>query len=569
MTASRCCRIGAAACALFLFSLSAAAAVNLRIEDVAGNPGESVEAGLFLTLSNEDAPTVLILFIAYDPAYLAPATTFYGGTSPVKLATALTQAGFTSDAQVYDQGVLAIAILGTGANTLPPSSTVPMLNIAFDIKPTAPVNISVLLNGLAPDEPVEINGVFSASSAANAASSSLTVNFTDGAVVVGCVPRAEAPANVTATQDRPDGVLVAWPAVAGAGAEYRVYRSTTAAFVTAEPVGNAWSQQTSFLDTTAAAPATPGNAGCACPAPEPVITTYYYWVVARTAAGCTGDPSATPAQGSRSAAKFAPEAATTQANALPAERNADGLRLAPADAPLAVRLTAAEALRPESIVGSLAGVDLADFTLEQLPGAGPQDVWLRATPVASWPEDRPLYFAARGETLSGAAVGVVAGFIASAAGSEKAVGLEALEPADLPFLEGGLNAPYRLQPEGVYDAPQTVRIPVPAGERPEDLRVYYFDGADGAATWHDAQAVAGWLAGAPVVDAQGAYIVIEARHSGIFQLGLRDTTPKTSAAAMPPFGWTPGLRGDALLVGGLFLAGLVATARYRHRAQRA
>lgn len=572
MTSSPGYRIWAAACALLVFTLNAAAAVNLRLDDVVGNPGDIVEAPLFLPANQTDTPTTLQLFIAYDPAHVTPATTFYqGGTSPVLPSAALTAAGIGVDSEVFAQGVISIVVFGLAAPAIPVSNGTPLLQIAFQIKPTAPLNISVLLNGLTAAEPVEINGEDSFCTAADADADPLTVNFTDGAVVVGCVPRANAPTGVTATQNRADGVLIAWTPVAGDGAEYRVYRSTTAAFITAEPLSATWSPQTSFLDTTAAAPATPDNAGCACPAPEPVVTYYYYWVVARTAAGCTGDPSATPVQGARSAAKFAPDPATTQASALPSARNEDGLRPVAADSALAVRLTAENALRPGSITGSIAGVEAADYVLEQIEGAGPNDLWLRATPVQSWPVETPLHFTVHGQTVTGEAASVVVSFIASEPADKAAAGLVALDPAELPFLEVGLNAPYRLQPEGVYDAPQAALLPIPAGERPQDVVVYYFDGADGASAWHPADAVTGWLASAPVVIQQdgAAFVQIEARHSAVVQLGLREAAPQENAAAMPPFGWTPALRGDALILCALLLAGLVAAARHRVKIHRA
>lgn len=551
-----------------LLAATAQATVTLRIDDVAGNPGDVVESSLFMTTSGGDAPTVLQLFITYDPAYVVPDATFYqDGTSPLQPSAALLGAGIGVQSEIFSAGVLSVVVFGLASPVIPASAANPILNIAFLIKATAPDNISVNIDGRTASEPVDVNGTPSFCTAANAASASLTVAFNDGAIVVGCVPQAAAPTNVTASLDRADGVLVAWAANSGSGNEYRVFRSLTPAFVTAEPLGTTWTAQTSYLDTTAAAPTTPDGAGCTCPAPDPVVTTYYYWVVARTAAGCAGDPSQTPAQGARSAAKFAPESSPASVTSIPGKRDADGLRPVAADGALAVRLIAADALDATQIWGQVHGVDAAEYTLDELPGAGPGDVWLRATPKSVWPEVGPLYFEAGGQTVTGAPVeGVVVGFVVTPAGKDAGDGLQAVDPATLPFLENGLNAPYALLPEGVYDAPRRVLIPVPAGEDAQTLNVYYLNDVDGAATWHAWSAVPGWLDAAPeVVNVNGAaYLAIAARHSGVLQLGLPETAA-TASAAMPPFAWTPGQRGDSLLAALLLGVGFLVSARLRRR----
>lgn len=545
-----------AVCAVLALAATVPAEVVLTLDAVPGNVGETVELGLRLAAAGGSVPTTMVLFITYDAARVAPAVDFYGaGRGPARATPALTAAGKQVDAEVFPQGVVSLAVLGTGATAIPSGL---VINLAFEILSGSPEGISVAIDGREANEPVQINGVDSFSTAANASSQSLPLRFNDGAVIVGCTPRAGAPSGVAATTGRADGVLVTWSGVANPGATYRVFRGVINDFSAAQPLGVGETAQTNFLDTTAAAPELPEGAGCACPGPEPVVTTYFYWVVARTEAGCTGNPGG-PAQGARGGAKTTPAAGEAQSDVLPGRvAGADIREVAPGD-PVAVRLpaplAAADAEIPELARGA--------YRLERVR-RDDGSLWIRAVPASEWPAGRVFHLRAWGRDADGRRVGPVAHAFRAGDRPELARGarVEPVEAGAYPYLEVGVNAVWRLGPETVYDAPRAFLVPVPSDEDPRALLAYrYLDGG-AAAGWYPAARVRGWLAGEPTLHREGGrvYLRLEVWEGGVVQLGTRDTPrPEARAAALPA------LRGD--LVVGLLAALAVCAAARRGRAR--
>ena len=107
---------------------------------------------------------------------------------------------------------------------------------------------------------------------------------------VPCAP-PPAPIGLTASDGtNPDAIEIAWEAVAGANVEYQIFRNTTDDPAGASPISD-WISDTTFLDTTAAAP-TPGPLNCSG---QPILSfnTHYYWIPAREAgAFCASELSA-------------------------------------------------------------------------------------------------------------------------------------------------------------------------------------------------------------------------------------------------------------------------------------
>ena len=307
---------------LALLSFAAAApaqtvgSVTVALGEGTTNAGDTVEIPVFLTTGAEK-PSVLVLFIEYDHTKLAPFLGFYEFTyteldgtpaldedgnaivltSAVRPNPALDALGKVVSTGVnpdgnqignLPDGVFSLAVLGL--DTAIPDGEI--LTIAFEVLEAAQPNDSLTIRGVPADDPILIpneNGFYEefASSASTGTGQRLTVNHTDGLVQIGC-DAAETPANVTATRNRADGVLVSWTPVTDATGvpEYRVFRGALADVNTAVPIGSAWQTETSFLDITAAVPIIVGEGGCAG-APDTVVTEYYYWVKARTAdVGC-------------------------------------------------------------------------------------------------------------------------------------------------------------------------------------------------------------------------------------------------------------------------------------------
>lgn len=304
--------------------------ITLDVATATGNPDGTVEIEVGLT-SGEHSPATLIVFIAFDPEVLAldeeafeivltdsfgnPILDNLGNTLfrrvPVRPSATIPEDKGIDYDLMAEEGLAGVSIAGIN-NTLIPDGE--LFTIAFRILDTAPENMATTLDG------IDSNSAFIIGEQSFASSAAVTVevddgaggtvseiaNFevaiTDGEVEVGCTP-AETPSGVTATTGASDGVTVAWDAIATAGAEYRVFRSTTNDGASAVALGDRWQPETDFLDITALLPRVVGADACNPGVQQPV--TYFYWVKSRSASGCESDLSATPATGSRGASKAA------------------------------------------------------------------------------------------------------------------------------------------------------------------------------------------------------------------------------------------------------------------------
>ncbi|MBI2423369.1 MAG: hypothetical protein HYV27_11120 [Candidatus Hydrogenedentes bacterium] len=302
--------------------------ITLTVGAATGNPGAIVEVTVSLA-SGEDSPATLILFIEFDPDVLAldedayeivltdsfgnPILDDLGNTlfrrAPVRPSAILPEDKGIDYDLMADAGLAGVFIGGIN-NTLLPDGE--LVTAAFRILAGAPENTTAPLDGIDSNSAVIIGEQSFSSSAAVTVRVSdgaggmvdveagFDVLITDGAVEVGCTA-AEAPTGLTATTGAADGVTLEWDAVATAGAEYRVFRSETNNSATAVPLGDQWQTETDFLDITALLPRVVGRDACNPEVSTPV--SYFYWVKARSATGCESAFSATPATGSRGAAK--------------------------------------------------------------------------------------------------------------------------------------------------------------------------------------------------------------------------------------------------------------------------
>ena len=311
-----------AVCAVFCLGMATMAAaqdgsaITIALGDAVANVGDTVEVPVYLT-AGAAAPTVLILFIRYDPDKLAPFPEYYefiftdalgnpevdenGNTITVESAVRpepsleaadkLVETGVLPDgvqSGFLPPGVFSIGVFGFDFEQVPiPEGK--LFTIAFEVLDGAVLGETLVIEGVGMDNPVQVTGEDGQggpiaqeafSTASDGSAIRITVNPVDGNVVLGCTP-ADTPSNAAATQNRADGVLVTWAAIADQDAEYRVFRSTLADVNTAVPLGDAWQIGTEFLDITAAVPL---NIGGGCGA-NSVVTDYYYWVKARSS-GC-------------------------------------------------------------------------------------------------------------------------------------------------------------------------------------------------------------------------------------------------------------------------------------------
>lgn len=302
--------------------------ITLRLGATTSQPGGSVEvtvtmeAGLAL-------PESIILFLAYDPAVLTPIEDYYERVlrnplsgepildneqntqfirSALNPSENLRASGKSIDSETYgDSGVIGVSIQGLNRTEITPGA---LLNIAFAVDAgvldgtlTEVLGVSTGAEVLIPDGNGGVTAV-STSAARSVETPSgefevvdVSYRFVGVDVGIGCIA-PNAPANLTATQNRPDMVFLTWNAVAGTGIEYRVFRGTTNNPAAAAPIGEGWQTAISFEDITARVPETVPGEGCN---PQPIVEVvrYFYWVQARSEEGCESNLNATPALGFR------------------------------------------------------------------------------------------------------------------------------------------------------------------------------------------------------------------------------------------------------------------------------
>ncbi|MCF6285831.1 MAG: hypothetical protein L3K26_11625, partial [Candidatus Hydrogenedentes bacterium] len=222
---------------------------------------------------------------------------------------AVTGAGKTVDSEVFlEEGVVGVSVTGLNSTSIPEGL---LFTVAFSVGGALSNGIMTDVIGLNDGNAILVpdgsGGVVAASTSASrstengASAVAVSYGFEDLVVSIGCNP-PEVPANITATQNRSNDVLVGWSAVATTGAEYRVYRNTTDNSASAVALGTVWQSSTTFTDITAQVPEVIAGDGCTVPDQVSEVH-YFYWVKARTVDGCQGDLSATSAEGFRVSAK--------------------------------------------------------------------------------------------------------------------------------------------------------------------------------------------------------------------------------------------------------------------------
>jgi hypothetical protein len=104
------------------------------------------------------------------------------------------------------------------------------------------------------------------------------------------------------------------------------------------------------------------------------------------------------------------------------------------------------------------------------------------------------------------------------------------------WLANAAGEVYRLHPEGVYDHPVVVQLPVPEGFQADELSIYYFSTSERHPEWFGIESVTGLEAPESrkvvVIDGQ-EYIEIALNHSAVVQLGVPNETSVASLGALP------------------------------------
>jgi len=253
------------------------------------------------------------------------------------------------------------------------------------------------------------------------------------------------------------------------------------------------------------------------------------------------------------------EAKTVYEAVIPFTKVEDGLRAAHADSVLAIRLRSEAEIDPESIWGPVPNYTDDEVTAEWQPvvEGDLRDVWVIFRPNETWYLDEVISVTVGAETVSGEPVEPVtfqfrteseedyfervtepvepvwqpqydedfdaAGLDLTAESTDTAVLTPAGEQTASTRLSDGLDAPFTIGPERVYDTPQRVWLPVPEDVDPDEVRLYYYHPTGDDRGWYPAETVAGWLVPDSYLelDIDGTtYLGFLVRHAGIVQLGI-------------------------------------------------
>jgi len=196
---------------------------------------------------------------------------------------------------------------------------------------------------------------------------------------------------------------------------------------------------------------------------------------------------------------------------------------------LAIRLRSEAEIDPDSIWGPVPDYTEDEATVEWQPvGEGDlRDVWVIFRPKETWYLDEVISLTVGAETVSGELVEPVTyefqteseeeyvqrvtndtepmwqpqygedfdtdGLELDAESNETAVVTPADEQTTDDTLAEGLEKPYVIGPERVYDVPQRVWLPVPENVDPDTIELYYYHATGDDKGWYPAENVEGWL----------------------------------------------------------------------------
>ena len=180
---------------------------------------------------------------------------------------------------------------------------------------------------------------------------------------------------------------------------------------------------------------------------------------------------------------------------------------------LAIRIRAADAIDS----GSIWSPDAADPDLEvawKPAGDGAaNDVWVLFRNGGGWTDGEARTLTAGAATVTGTPIEVTRAFAFDSGAAD----------AEVPSVVDGLDAPAVIGPVEVYETPQRVWLPIPAGVDPASAGLFYYHASGGDAGWYPAEHVEGWLV-------PGSYRYLEVdgvvhlgflvNHAGIVQLGV-------------------------------------------------
>lgn len=482
----------------------------------------------------------------------------------------------------------------------------------------AGVSFSVAATGTAPlsyqwrKGPNAITGATSASYAVNAVKRSDAGDYSctvsnrvdslasNAASLVVTCSNASVPGDVQASDGTyADRVRVTWTADSGAK-RYDVYRSESDDASTAQLIGTA--AEGALDDYGADAPRETQASGCAG-GTEVTYKRYYYWVKAVNTCDEVSEFS-NGDQGWRGQAKSKATESEQRVYqpVLPAELSNAGEFRIDENSILYVRLRDERGIDPATVWGHVSSSDRESIVVEWMPvddAAEPSDGWVIYRPERPWIVGDTVTVSVGALTLGGEPIEpVTVEFVVEDGGALPTgsvfqpsysdldmIGLDlSLEDnnqvvvaeaasATLPELEGGVGIATALGPQQVYDVPQRVWLPLPAGTASEDVSLAYHVSGSGQSGWHPAESVDGWLVPQSYleIDLGGVtYLGFLVRHAGIVQLqipaAVSPSVDASQASILPVPSTFHGALGDVfVMISALVM--LCGVSRFRYGRQ--
>ncbi|NUM56946.1 MAG: hypothetical protein HUU46_25230 [Candidatus Hydrogenedentes bacterium] len=503
-----------AACACFLFGLTAAAEgkVELEVEDAGGFAGGQVTVNV--RMEADPRPSAIAFWLEYDTNNLTFVDAYPGAV--------VTLAGKDVSWDFPEPGRISFLIFGL--NDLRIASGI-ILSITFAIDDDAQ-----------PNDEFDLIGLNYSATGPNA--EPIRTEFDNGEIdVLQCFEPA-APTSFVATDGIfGDHIQLSWLPVFGAQS-YTILRSTindpgtgTVIAVTVLPFYSDFSAQgPSFVST--------GGGGCGGTTGQSLrYTEYYYWVRAQNICGQSAYTAAE--SGWRGKSGDAAKAGVTP-DALPASVDETTTQFA-------LRLSGGSDILPESIDGSVDSESIAIDSIEWRPAADSNaEGWAIVTLSSPLAADVSITIRVSARNSNGETVDATHTFACdgpldvapestNAKSADEIVVVQAVAPG-VPDFVASMGPRYAVSPALPFASPQRVAIPVPDGVEPGEMAPHLYVAGAG---WCPAPFVDGWVVpgSLSVADVDGvSCVTFDANYGGLVQLGY------LAPPAVPaPSNWAGGL----------------------------
>jgi cohesin domain-containing protein len=231
---------------------------------------------------------------------------------------------------------------------------------------------------------------------------------------------------------------------------------------------------------------------------------------------------------------------------LPYDQNDDGLIRVEADAPIALRLLSDAPIATESIWADLTGLGDTEVIAQWRPiePGDTRDLWVTLSPESAWPGNQSFTLMTGASTVAGD--DVQSNPFPFVAGSDSPDTDSNPIPTRSPLLAHlssesiqFLGTPYAIEPQTLFETPQTLTLPLPPCLSPDHAILYYYQPHGQHIGWHPAHNVKGFLAPTNAqlhLQASDTTLSVSTNHAAIVAIGsIEWKRLKESSQAMRGF----------------------------------